>query len=51
MPTSLDELIYQTTQSTVRVVFASCSAAMRSAPSIEGPPAGPLPVGVRFMAI
>ena len=44
MPTSLDELIYQTTQK-MRSAWYSAHyvAAMRSAPSIEGPPEGPLP--------
>ena len=44
MPTSLDKLIYQTTQK-IRSAWYSAhyAAAMRSAPSIEGSPEGPLP--------
>ena len=44
MPTSLDKLIYQTTQK-IRSAWYSAhyAAAMRSAPSIEGPPDGPFP--------
>ena len=42
MPISLDELIYQTAENAVRVVFRSLCAAMRSAPSIR-PPEGSLP--------
>ncbi|MEC8163501.1 MAG: ubiquinone biosynthesis methyltransferase UbiE, partial [Pseudomonadota bacterium] len=44
MPTSLDELIYQTTQK-MRSAWYSAHyvVAMRSAPSIEGPPEGTIP--------
>ena len=44
MPTSLDKFIYQTTQKMRSAWYsAHYAAAMRSAPSIEGPPAGTMP--------